>query len=299
MGPVRVGLVGAGPWARLFTGPLLARGPACELTAVWARRADAAAALAARHGAVAASSFEELLERCEAVAFAVPPDVQADLAGRAATAGRPVLLDKPIGLQLSEAERVADAIGAAGVASQLVLTNRYRPSMRAFLADRPAAGTVAARCTFLGGGAVPGGTFATPWRLQHGSVADLGPHVVDALDVALGPIVDVHAAGSPLGVVALTCTHEGGATSQATLSVTTPADPSGLALELFGPAGVHLLDTGRTDATDGGADIRAAMSAIAHEFAATVRSGTSHQLDVQRGLVLQRTLDAATRQLSS
>ena len=38
----RVGLVGAGPWAGLFTAPLLAAGPACTLTAVWARRSELA-----------------------------------------------------------------------------------------------------------------------------------------------------------------------------------------------------------------------------------------------------------------
>jgi hypothetical protein len=41
------------------------------------------------------------------------------------------------------------------------------------------------------------------------------------------------------------------------------------------------------------------MAAIAHEFAATVRSGISHHLDVRRGLVLQRVLDEASRQLSA
>src|SRR5215211_6624994 len=104
--PVRVGLVGAGPWASLFTAPVLATGPHCTLAAVWARRADAAERLAARHGVTAVTSFEDLLGCCEAVAFAVPPDVQADLAARAATAGMAVLLEKPIGLDLGQAERL-------------------------------------------------------------------------------------------------------------------------------------------------------------------------------------------------
>ncbi|WP_010269954.1 hypothetical protein [Streptomyces sp. SA3_actG] len=51
---------------------VLAAGPETRLTAVWARRPEAAAALAAEHGATAAGSFEELLDTCEAVAFAVP-----------------------------------------------------------------------------------------------------------------------------------------------------------------------------------------------------------------------------------
>ena len=298
MAPLQVGLVGAGPWAEVFTAPLLARGPDCALGAVWARREDRATRVARRHGADVASSFEELVASCEAVAFAVPPDVQADLAARAAAAGIAVLLDKPIGLELDEAERLADAISSSGVVSQLVLTNRYRPSMRTFLETAQDSAPRAGRATFLGGGAIPGSYFATPWRLERGPVPDLGPHVLDALDAALGTIVGVHAAGDALGVVAVTCTHDSGSISQITVSATTPVEPSGLVVELFGPQGVRTLDTAAGDAQDGGRDIRAAMSTIASEFAAAVRTGAPHPLDVRRGLHLQRLIDEVGRQLA-
>lgn len=71
--PVRVGLVGAGPWARTMHARMLAAGPETTLAAVWARRQEAAAEVAEPYGAPVAASFEELLDRCEAVAFAVPP----------------------------------------------------------------------------------------------------------------------------------------------------------------------------------------------------------------------------------
>jgi len=296
--PVRVGLVGAGPWASLFTAPVLATGPHCTLAAVWARRADAAERLAARHGVTAVTSFEDLLGCCEAVAFAVPPDVQADLAARAATAGMAVLLEKPIGLDLGQAERLTDSVLDAGVVSQLVLTNRYRPSMRAFLRDAERGFARAGRATFLGDGAMPGTSFGTAWRLRYGGLLDLGPHVLDALDVALGPIIEIAAAGVPLGVVALTCVHEGGAVSQATISATTPMTPSGLVLELFGPDGVRRLDTGHGDAGDGLADIGAAMATLTAEFATAVRTGTPHALDVCHGLHLQRLIALASAQLA-
>src|SRR5687768_1179657 len=105
--PVEVGLVGAGPWAATMHGPVLAAGPQTRLAAVWARRPEAAARLAARLGTHAAGSYEELLDRCEAVAFAVPPDVQATLAPRAARAGKALLLDKPIALDLAGARALA------------------------------------------------------------------------------------------------------------------------------------------------------------------------------------------------
>ncbi len=39
-----------------------------------------------KHGAPSFERIEELFDACEAVAFSVPPDVQADLAARAARA---------------------------------------------------------------------------------------------------------------------------------------------------------------------------------------------------------------------
>lgn len=116
--PVATGLVGAGYWARQVHAPMLAAGPETRLAAVWARRADAARTLAETHGAQAVPAFDDLLDRCEAVAFAVPPDVQAELAIRAARAGRAVLLEKPIAVTVERARALAEAVDAAGVVSQ-------------------------------------------------------------------------------------------------------------------------------------------------------------------------------------
>ncbi|HKA03271.1 MAG TPA: Gfo/Idh/MocA family oxidoreductase, partial [Acidimicrobiales bacterium] len=93
---VSVGLVGAGPWASMVHAPMLATNPNTRLAGVWARRPEAAAALAAKHGTEAFESIDGLFDSCEAVAFSVPPDVQGDLAVRAATAGKHLLLEKPI-----------------------------------------------------------------------------------------------------------------------------------------------------------------------------------------------------------
>jgi predicted dehydrogenase len=142
---------------------------------------------------------------------------------------------------------------------------------------------------------VEGGYFATPWRMQRGAPLDVGPHVLDALDAALGPIVDIRAAGDPLGVVTLSCAHAGGTVSQAALSVTTPGEPSGLVVELFGRQGRRVLDTSESNRDD----IRAAMSTITSEFAAAIRTGVSHELDVRRGLYLQRLIDKIDRDLAA
>ena len=100
---------------------------------MWARREDAATELAQQYGASVAGSFEELLERCDAIAFAVPPDVQAALAPRAAAAGKHLLLEKPLAFSLTDAERLAAAVDEAGVSTLLFLTNRFTAEGREFV----------------------------------------------------------------------------------------------------------------------------------------------------------------------
>lgn len=159
--PVKVGLVGAGPWARGVHARVLAAGPETELAGVWARRPEAAQETAAPYGTPVAARFEELLDSCEAVAFAVPPAVQAELALRAAKAGKALLLEKPIAEDLGAARRLVDAIDEAGVVSQVSLTNRYHPATRRFLEAASEADVFGARACFLSD-AFLGGAFTTP-----------------------------------------------------------------------------------------------------------------------------------------
>ena len=285
--PVAVGLVGAGPWAATMHGPVLADGPQTRLTAVWARRPEAAEQLAARLGTRAAGSYEELLDRCEAVAFAVPPDVQAALAPRAARAGRALLLEKPLALDLGAARVLADTVAEHGVVTQLVLTKRYHRSTRAFLGAAAGFEAAGARTQYLHG-AFLGGAMATGWRLSLGALFDLGPHLLDLADAALGPIEDVRATGDSRRWIELTCRHRGGAVSQMSLSGAVGLPASRAGIELFGPAGTLALDFGTVDHTQCWPVLRA-------EFAAAVRAGVPHPLDVRRGLMLQELLDRALR----
>lgn len=121
---------------------------------VWARRHDAAAALAATHGTDAYDDFAALLDACDAVAFNVPPPVQAELAIVATTAGKAVLLEKPLGLTVHEAEAVASAVERTNVVSQMVLTNRYTEEMRTFVAAAATFDAYGGRASFFGNGCV-------------------------------------------------------------------------------------------------------------------------------------------------
>lgn len=288
-GRVRVGLVGAGPWARSVHAPGLAAHPRTELAAVWTRRPEAAAELAREHGADACGSFDELLARVDALAFAVPPDAQAELAARAATAGKHLILEKPIAAELDAATRLADTVGGAGVASLMMLTLRYASDTREWLTEVTAQGGWSGGSARWLSGALIGDTYRdSAWRIEHGALADVGPHVIDLLDAALGEITGVLAANrTGEDLWHLMFEHKGRATSTAALSLHLPVEPTVADLTVYGPSGYRTLT--RTPGTAG-----ECYTAMLDDFVSMIVGGARHHpCDVQRGLHLQRILDAA------
>jgi predicted dehydrogenase len=286
--PVRFGLVGAGPWARAVHAPAIVAHPDTELVAVWARRPDAAGALADAHGASVAADPAALFASVDAVAFAVPPDVQADLAGQAARAGRHLVLDKPVGASVAQAERLAGAVGDAGVASLVLLTSRYSPAVVNWVATATAAaGEWAVGTAAWVGGALLSGPYShSPWRHRRGAVVDVGPHVFDLLEAGLGPVADVVAAtrgGHDVWQVLFA--HESGARSAATLSIGLPVAPGVVDLTLYGTPGRLPLPTPSWSAVD-------SYRKLLDELVAMIGAGrTGHPLDVRRGLGLQRLIE--------
>ena len=295
---LRIGLVGAGPWGQLFTGPMLARSPDVDFVGIWARRPEAADELATTHGVAPYANLDGLFADCDAVTFSVPPNVQADLAARAAHAGKAVLLDKPVGANVAQAEALASAIDESGVVSQVIFTNRYFDAMRSFLDAAHRFDSYGGRASFFGNGCVPGTFFGTPWRIAEGGLLDLGPHVLDGLDAALGRIVDIRATGNAFRLVLLECEHENGCVSQAALSANSNQN-RGLAVEVHGLEGGLTFDSGAFTPEQVATEFATAERRIVSEFAAAVASNTPHELDVHRGLHLQRLIDIAASQLAS
>jgi predicted dehydrogenase len=275
----------------MFHAPMLSAAAGVELAGIWARRPEAAAALAAAHGTAAVASFEELLDGCDAVAFAVPPDVQARYAPAAARAGKHLLLEKPLAFTLDDARAIADAVDEAGVATLLMLTYRFTAPVRDLLAAVGGGAVRHARAGWFTGAALAGSPFATPWRTEPGAaLLDIGPHALDLLETAAGPIESVRAAASG-GVTLVTTTHGGGAVGQVALSITTPGTGGALEFEV-------VTDTGRIVLADPspGADVPAAIAA---EFVRTVRGEIGQPLDVHRGLRLQHLIAAVTESVGT
>ncbi len=287
---MRVGLVGTGPWATTVHAPGLADHPGTALTAVWSRRPEAAQSLAQAYDAVPTDDLDELFSQVDALAFAVPPSVQAEIATRAAEAGKHLILEKPVAADLAGAERLADAVTKAGVASLVMLTLRFSQQTRDWLDGVTRAGAWRGGGARWLSGALLGGRYATSaWRQDPagGALADIGPHAFDLLDAALGPITDVLAARrSADDLWQLMLEHEGGVTSTAALSLRLPVQPTVVEFSVYGDHGFRTL--GRTGTAND------AYTALLDDFAAMVSCGTTtHPCDVRRGVHLAWVVDRA------
>jgi predicted dehydrogenase len=136
-----------------------------------------------------------------------------------------------------------------------------------------------------------GGPFAHGWRLERGALLDVGPHAVDLLDAALGPVVAVRAAGDRHGAVHLLLEHERGATSSVTLCCRVGIEPSRTEAEVFGPGGLLAVDVRAAIGPGTFAEVARAFAAAAADPAAP------NPLDAGRGLHLQRVLAEADGQI--
>jgi predicted dehydrogenase len=219
---LRFGLVGTGYWADVAHAAGIEAHPQAQLVGVWGRDRAKAAALAAKHGVPAFADLDELIETVDAVAFSVPPDVQAELALPAAEAGRSLLLEKPLALSVEAAERLVAAVRAPTV---VLFTFRLDPSLAAWYREEvDGRSWDGASLLYLASIFEPGNPFGeSPWRRERGGLWDVGPHALSALLPALGKVKRVAAVRGPRDEVHLALAHESGAASSVALSLTAPA----------------------------------------------------------------------------
>lgn len=290
---MRVGLLGTGPWAIHTHGPALAAHRDVDLTGVWGRRGDAAEALAGQLGTRAYGDADALLSDCDAVAVALPPDVQAPLAVRAAEAGCHLLLEKPVATTPGSARRVAEAVSAAGVASVVFFTLRFSTGVGEWIAEQARTeGWLTGRADWLspvfGGGDSP--YTASPWRREKGALWDLGPHALSVLLPVLGDVAGdppggpagadapepgaVRAARGAGDTVHLALRHSSGASSTSTLSHSVPPSAAGVAAEFRGEGGVVAMPERREPAAE-------AFGRALDALVKAARTGQPHACDVQ------------------
>lgn len=276
-------------------GPGLMAAEGVELAGVWGRSREKARILATGLGVSAYDDFEALLAEVDAVAFAVPPAVQSELALMAAKAGKHLLLDKPVAMTVASAHALRDAATAAGVASVVFFTDRFADASRAWFRD------VRATEGWRGGWLRSFGSLqehdnpfgSSPWRWESGALWDIGPHALSTLSAALGPVRSLTAVGGDGDLVTLVVRHESGVTSTASLTLFAPPAAAGFEAAVWGEVGVSPMP-GRPDRSPA-----YVLAVAAQELVESALSGQPHEVDVAFGAQIVELLADAQAQLDA
>lgn len=129
---VRMGLIGAGSITESHVRGYLAAGDRAKLTAVADMDLDRAKLRAeTAGGATTYSDYRELLASgdVDAVDICLPHHLHADAIVAAADAGKHVLCEKPLCLNMTEATRIADRVAASGVTLMCAHNQLFLPSV--------------------------------------------------------------------------------------------------------------------------------------------------------------------------
>lgn len=287
---MRFGLVGTGYWARETHGPGIGAS-SHDLVGVWGRDSAKTARLAESLGTEAFPSHAALLDAVDAVSYAVPPDVQAPLALEAARAGKHLLLDKPVALEVDIARALRDAARASGARSVVFFTARYAAETRAWLDELAGQeGWHGSWTEWIAANQRPESPYKDSlWRQREGALWDLGPHLLGTLIPSLGPVKTVVAVAGPGDTVHLTLTHETGPVSTATIALWGPQAAYTWSMRVWGDAGISPAPARDTSA-------RTSFTTAAEELGAVVADDVEHPLGLDFGVrVVEILADAASQ----
>ncbi|MDT4990588.1 MAG: hypothetical protein QOH97_480 [Actinoplanes sp.] len=285
---MRFGLFGTGPWAHLAHAPGLAAHPEVDFVGVWGRNPAKADELAGAFGAKAYPTIGSLIDDVDAIAVALPPDVQAPIALQAARAGRHLMLDKPVAFTAEQADEIAAAVAERELASVVFFTRRFLPELRAFLGTTKAAGGwIEARVDHVGSIYTEGNPFgASAWRQESGGLWDVGPHAVALVLPILGPVTEVTALVGVRDMSHVLLKHAAGGISTLTLSVDVP-------LKAAREEAVFAGEQGIVTAPDLPWEPVIAFRLALDEVLAAASGGPRPELDVRFGATVTAILAAA------
>jgi predicted dehydrogenase len=294
----RLGVIGTGPWARRLHIPAAASSERVRFTAVLGRDAGRTGLVVAGTTAGAFVELEPFLDAVDIVAFAVPPAAQPPLASAAIAAGKHLLLEKPVALNVGQAMLLAVEAERAGIRTIVFLPHRLAPELEVWSGlARDSGGWVLGRVEAWSSVLVdPSSIYhGSVWRHEHGALWDVGPHAVAQLTAVLGPVASVTGQRGPGDLTTLLLRHESGARGIATVAADLPEPaPRASATTFIGAAG--RADQPQVD--DWGVFTAAAWrTAIDH--LADASASTTHHTDIRFGAHLTAVLAAAEQSIGS
>ncbi|WP_324761083.1 Gfo/Idh/MocA family protein [Haloarcula sp. GH36] len=139
--PIRWGVIGCGDVLERKSGPAFHQSERSCIRAVVSSDGESATRYAAAHDVpVATGDAEQVITdpEIDAVYVASPPNTHEDFTGAAAEAGKPVLVEKPMGRSLTEGRVMIDACDRAGVELFVAYYRRFHPhieEMQTLLAE--------------------------------------------------------------------------------------------------------------------------------------------------------------------
>jgi predicted dehydrogenase len=149
---VRVGVLGAGAWARGAHLPGYRRDPRCRVVAIADTELDRARAAAQEFDvATATTDARELLDRADIdlIDVCTPSHTHFELAWAALEAGKHVLCEKPVAYDYRDTMRARDLARRTGLKTKVGLTFRYSPAMR-YMRELVASGFIGTPFIFNG-----------------------------------------------------------------------------------------------------------------------------------------------------
>lgn len=168
MADVRLSLVGAGRWGRNIVRTVAAM-EGVRLVAVASRNPETAA-LVPPGTRVVGDWRDAVAADADGVIVASPPASHADIALAAIDRGRAVLIEKPLTMDVAEAERVADAAERADALVGVDHVHLFHPAFRELIRRARDLGAVRAVESAAGGDG--------PFRADTPVLWDWGPHDV-------------------------------------------------------------------------------------------------------------------------
>jgi myo-inositol 2-dehydrogenase/D-chiro-inositol 1-dehydrogenase len=192
-------LFGAGRIGVVHAANIAASHPRATLKYVYDTNPAAAQSTAARYGAESAASVEAVLgdSSVDAVVIASSTDTHVDLITAAARAGKAILCEKPIDLDIERVEHCRRAIAGTGVPVQLGFNRRFDRSHRA-VCEAVRAGQIGALEMLVITSRDPGLPPVAYLKGSGGIFRDMSIHDFDLARFILGddPVEEVYATGS-------------------------------------------------------------------------------------------------------
>lgn len=316
---LRFGVLGFGHHAILRLVPAFARSNACRLTGLWRRNPDKARENARDFGV--AQVFGTAAELCaseeiDAIFVTSPDAMHMEHVLLAIQHGKPVLCEKPLGMNASEVEAMLKASRQAGVVFGVAQNFRYNASVslaRQWIAEGRIGKPRLAHLQFCyDAERSPREWIYDPSLACGGPIGDVGIHCIDAMRFLLqdepvavstlarkddrsgvvesSAVIALELVGGALGMVSVTTRAAYRSLFEVAGERGTILCENGLTVER--PVELELIQDGQTVLAEALSNADS-YSRMLDSFAGAVAGDSSYLATGEDGLVNQRVLDAA------